>query len=214
MCCWAKTETAQWTLRADWNRESVVCPRWHQTKIPTGGGKDGVKLSSLESRWHNTPLRHGLLIWNIPRKFSASLPADMKECIDLWNGMTTFLSLEHTYTAPSTFLHTQTNHEYLLIVNGTKRPEVCWWSGNPIKQHSTCKFLLPKTTHAPWPPNECQWTSETIIWRACCSEICLRNISAFLSLCSVSWCWAIIRMGKIWWGRHRARRWNSKHAQV
>lgn len=92
-----KTETAQWPLRADWNSEPVVCTRWHQTKIPTGGGKDGVKLSSLESRWHNTPLRHGLLIWNIPRKLSASLPADVKECIDLWNGMATFLSVEHLH---------------------------------------------------------------------------------------------------------------------
>ena len=52
----------------DWiNRGSVVCANWYWTMTPTGGGKVGVKLSSPESRSHNTPLRHGRLVWNIPQ---------------------------------------------------------------------------------------------------------------------------------------------------
>lgn len=51
----------------DWkNSGSVVRANWYQTKTPTGGGKVSVRLSSPEPRSHNTPLRHGRLVWNIP----------------------------------------------------------------------------------------------------------------------------------------------------
>lgn len=62
-----KTEATKWTLCYWLNKQWVCCVlTCIRQRLPLEGGKVSVKLSSLESWLHNTALRHGRLVWNIP----------------------------------------------------------------------------------------------------------------------------------------------------
>lgn len=149
-----KTEATQCALCYWLNKQWVCCVRqlvsdkdshW-RGKSQCQTVKSRVSIAQYSPQTWTPCLEHS-------SKFSASLPADMNECIDLWNGTPLLPSLPLTYTAPSMYTFTHTEYEYLLLVTGTlcvtKKPKVCLCSRNPFEQHLTCSCLVTKTTDAP-----------------------------------------------------------------
>lgn len=105
----------------DWiNRGSLVCANCCQTKTPTIGGKVSVKLSSPESRSHNTPLRHGRLVWNIPE--SSQPPSQLIWMSALTSEMGRLCS--HLCHLPPSYIHV---YIHSFIIQTMNIYFVCKW---------------------------------------------------------------------------------------
>lgn len=136
------------------------------------------------------------------RKFSASLPADMNECFDLWNE-TTPLSSHIFAIRIHCSIHTHTHQIYLL----------------PVKWHYVCQTQSCSHRHH-HAPKETEGPSEA----CCCFKPCskhfttssklARYISSSVSLAPClwylfdSWQLVIMRMENIWRTRLRLEKWN------
>lgn len=125
----------------DWiNSGSVVRANSFRTKTPTGGGKSqcqSVKSKVLITQYSSqtwTPcLEHS-------RKFAASLPADINERIDLWNGTPSLSSHPPiTYTAPCILVHMHSKRTW--IPASSKWHFLCWAGENRLR------FVYVAETH-------------------------------------------------------------------